>query len=375
MPSAMDDLLRLNEPELQAEHVARWHGEGKKIIGWLCAYVPEELIIAANMVPVRIAGVFKEQTPLADTYVPSASCSFCRAALEGALAGDYAYLDGVVAANGCLSMVRLMDNWRFYAGTPFAYMVDVPHTDAPTSRMAFRRQLLRMKAELEGLAGITITDAALREAIALCNTTRRLLTQLYDTRKAKRPPVTGLEALSIVKAAAGSDRAQVNLSLERLLGEIEQGRRGPLSDGPRVLIGGGEIHDLEFVRVIEKECGAQVVVDYLCTGVRYFAGLVREEGDPIDALAERYLKRQPCARMCMSHRRAEEMLELARDYSVDGILYMPIKFCDPILYEYPLMEKLLTEGGMQVLRVDRDHSLSGPGQIRTRVEAFVEMLV
>jgi len=165
-----------------------------------------------------------------------------------------------------------------------------------------------------------------------------------------------------------------NELLEGLLAQLEYSHtittQGSL---PRILLMGSELDDPEYLRIIEDQ-GAQIVIEDLCCTYRYLADLVEEDSNPIEALTRRYLSRMPCPRMHPAIPRIERLKELAQLYRVDGVIYTTIKFCDLHAGAYPIVRDHFKELDIPVLHLEREYGFAGRGQVKTRVQAFLEML-
>lgn len=376
---------------------------GRPVIGWVCSYVPEEIFYAAGALPLRILGG-REETPQADAYLYSNNCSFARSCLEEGLKGNYDFLDGYVSCNTCDHIRRLYDVWVDYVHTPFSCILGLPHKFTPAAVAFFRDELRRLVAGLEEALGRKISEEDLRQAIQCYNRTRELLRQLYELRKADPPPISGSEVLEVILAGMVLPRERYNRMLEELLARLpidgglqsaECGAGGsrsavghdpaapahptresssPPAGRPRLLVVGSVLDNPEYLRIIEG-LGSSVVVDDLCNGTRYFWDRVEEEGgDPLERLARRYLGRVPCARMRPAAGRLAHIQQLTRDFRVDGIVYEVIKFCDLYGADFPIFREGLKETGLPILALDREYAMAGAGQMKTRVQAFLERI-
>lgn len=349
---------------------------GKPMIGWFCTYLPEEILLAAGLHSYRIM----ESSPCisrARACLSSNLCSYVMSSLEAALEGRYSFLDGLVIANSCDAMRRLYDAWRhFVKAPPFIHMLDIPKKVDKESIKYFRQCLIWLKEAIEAHYKIKITEQALKEAINITNQTRRLLSQLYHLRKEDNPPINGVEISSIMKSAMTQPKEEFNKRLSSLLLEIKNRMSEPNfsnTNRTRILITGGFIDQTEIVRLIEG-LGAHVVCEELCTGIRYFEDLVDVNIEPLSALSKRYLNRPPCARMIDADKRFDYLWNLIEEYRIEGVIYYTLKFCDTNLFEFPYLRKRLREKGIPILFLDSDGSSSYLGQMRTRIEAFLESL-
>ncbi|MEA3221769.1 MAG: 2-hydroxyacyl-CoA dehydratase family protein, partial [Thermodesulfobacteriota bacterium] len=260
--------------------------KGTKIIGYFCN-VPEEIIMAAGMIPYRMRAVESTKTTLGDIWYSTINCSFPRNCLDQILEGKFDFLDGLVVMNSCDHVRRLYDNCKYGDLWPgFLYMLAIPHVITPESISQFKREINRFKLALEEHFGIEITQERIKEAISACNHTRRLLTSLYELRKKDPPPIKGAEALAVIMACTALPKEVANASLETLLSEIN-GRAIVSKGTPRLMIAAGYLEEIDYMELLEKD--AVVVADSLCFGSRYLENLVDENKDnPIEALANRY---------------------------------------------------------------------------------------
>jgi bzd-type benzoyl-CoA reductase N subunit len=369
---ALTRLVEANNDQNRLTHAKKAKDQGKKVIGYLCSYVPQEIIHAAGMFPFRIMGTWKPDTLLADGYLTPNSCSFCRNCLEAVLNHEYDLLDGVVSTNSCRNMDRLFDTWEYLDKTPFTHMLDLPWRTNPDAQEYYIGGVQAFKEKLEGFFAIEIGDDALREAIELYNRSRTLQRELYELRKRDAPPISGAEALGVFTASMVMDREEYNELLEQLLAELKQTQTAHKGRA-RILYSGSILSDPEELRVIEEQ-GGLVVAEDLCTTSRFFWDFVDPSLDPLEALGKRYLDRLPCARMFEQDKRLEHVLDLAKEYHVDGVIYSAIVYCDPWSYAAPLSLLSLKKAGIPHLQLEREYGLTAEGQLRTRVGAFLEML-
>lgn len=367
----------LSELQDLARHRYEAIGENKapsqKVIGWVCSYVPEEVIYAAGMYPVRVIGGQGEITE-ADAYLRVNMCSFVRSCFEEARQGRYDFLDGFVTLNTCDHIRRLYDVWHAYQGTSFTHIMALPHKVSPKALDYFAGEVARFKGSLEEAFGVEIAEESLREAIEVYNRTRSLLRKLYDLRKETCPRISGAEFVDVVLAGMSLPKGKYNLMLEELLRELEERPGIPAQGKVRVLLTGSELDDSEYVRVIE-ESGAMVVADDLCTGSKYFWNLVDGDGDPLRAIARRYLTRPECPRMRPATNRLRHVAEMVESHRVQGVIVEVLRFCNLHSEGSLALGEALGKAGIPVLSLTREYSLSGVGQIKNRVEAFSEGLL
>jgi bzd-type benzoyl-CoA reductase N subunit len=343
-------------------------------MGWVCTYVPEELLHAAGALPVRISGYARE-TDLQDgtAYFYVNNCSFARSCLQLGLKGEYEYLDGFVAGSTCDAARRLFDLWRHYVPVPFSHIMTVPRKYSKRALDLYFSQVIELKKGLEDHLGVEITDQALMKSTALHDESRSLLRALNDLRKLDEPPIDGAQTMEVLNAGSRMPKETFNDCLRGLLMELDHSspvRRGKA----RIMIAGSALNNAEFIQSIER-IGGLVVTDELCTGTRYWADpVVVDHEEPLKAIARRYLNNFPCARMYPSEERFQRMLNLIREFRVDGVISQTIRYCSPYSNDLPLLSDILNRNGVPMLSLDVEYGTSGSGQILTRVQAFLEML-
>jgi len=352
--------------------IRSWREQGGKVVTYNCSYVPEEIVTAAGLVPLRMRAPGSTGTELSDTYLSNINCSFCRHVFNMALRGDYEFIEGAVWASTCDHSRRIFDNWKRKVGTPFTHMMSLPKKTTDVQVGWWREELANLKEALEKHLGVTIADDKLQEAIKTHNETRRLLRQLYELRKKDAPPISGADALAVVVASTAMPKERFNQMLKELLEDL-MGAEGIMDYRARVMIVGGILDDPDFIKVIENE-GGLVVTDSQCVGTRSFWTDVDVGGDPLTALARWYLQDKPaCHRMFdQTANRSKFVRDMVKEFKVDGIIGERLVFCDFWTVEHFLLRMEL-KAEIPYLSLDREYLWAGAmGQMRTRVQAFLE---
>lgn len=376
MGGGLKSLATLAELEgnLLNRAVREWKAEGGKVVGFFCAYVPEELLAAAGVLPYRIRPLGCTQAPLADSLMSSYNCTFARSCLEYALRGEFGFMDGIVSMNSCDHVRRLYDIWKAKAPAGYMHFMSVPHKGGGEAATWYRRELENLQHGLENWLGVPIAEEKLARAIHVQNETRRLLRRLYEMRKAENPRVTGVQVQQALLAATAMPKEAYNRLLEEFLREAAE---APPVSGyrARLMVIGSVYDNVDFTQLLE-DAGGLVVADALCFGSRYFWETVETgEGDLLMDLARSYLRRPSCARMSggVAHRMAF-IRDMAAEYRVDGIIYQKMRYCDLWAGEGLQLNRFSREWGIPVLSLDREYWLSGAAGLRIRVEAFLESM-
>lgn len=346
-----------------------------KLIGYFCSYAPEEIIYAADAHPFRILGT-QDNIHLADAHLQSYCCSLVRGTLEAALSHRLDFLDGVVFPHTCDTIQRLSDIWRLNIGPMFHLDLVLPvRLDSESARDYLRDILNKFRAELQQRLHVDISDDRLRNAVKTYNTIRSALQKIYALRIENPTCISGRDVYTLVKASMVVDRAEMAETLPRLLQELETSKTAGDDRRKRLLLTGSVCEHPDIYDMIEN-AGGVVVWDDLCTGARYCAGNIAEEGDPLLAIAQRYWERMVCP---AKHRdlfsRGEHIVRLARETRAAGVVFLQLKFCDPHAFDYPYIKTLLDQAKIPSLLLQIENQLPSAGQLQTRFETFVQMML
>lgn len=358
--------------------------EGEVCVAYVCENTPEPLLNLPGAFSARLRAPRTGSMEMGTYYMTSFLCEYSRALLERAIEGGYSFADCIISPDGCSMMNRCVENMEL-----------LKTMGKDNDRFFYEFMEIPMKADDNGLNlyvlqcrnhiltplsrayGIDVSDGAIRQAVEEHNRVCRLIREIGEFRKAERPAITGYEFHIITLATYAAPKKFLIPMLEETLAELKV--REPDRKGYRVRVAlvGSEVDDIDFIKLIE-DAGAFVCADRFCCGS--FPGrdpiALTEDEDALTQICRQYMYRCQCPRMMnmekMLGRRAY-VNQLANEYNADGIIYEQIKFCDPWAYERMLGSHILREDyGYPVLSVDRPYNISSSGQMRTRVQAFVE---
>jgi benzoyl-CoA reductase subunit C len=337
-------------------------------VGYLCSYVPEEVLAAAGVLPVRLLGGHELQD-VTDPHIYGNFCAYCRDVLAQGLLGRYDYVDGIVLSHVCPQIRQTFDSWQRHLPLEFHHALWMPSQVQSKQALPFLvAQFESFRLALEEWLGQPIGDDALRQTSALYNRNRQLLRGLYEYRKGQPPRLSGHTAMMAVLASAMMDKAEHSRLMEEALAQPPNGRQ----EGVRLMVIGSENDDTELMGLIESS-GAVVVIEDHCLGNRYFAQDTPADENALAAIARRYLEQPPCPLLDVNkRRRGDYLLGLARQYEVEGVVFLRQKFCDPHGWEQPILQDLFQDAGLPTLSLELDFTVPG-GQYSTRIEAFVEL--
>ena len=313
------------------------------------------------------------------------TCDYARALLERAIEGGYQFLDAMIGVDACSAMNRAMEHFEvlhvndkekfFVTHTDMPFKVTDYYIDAYTEQM--RKNVLDRLTET---FGVDTSDEALRKAVAEHNEVCEIITEIGQMRKAENPVITGYEFHILNLVSYTCPKALILPYLRETLAELK--KRKPDAKNPyraRVAIVGSEIDDPSLTKLIEG-CGALVVSDRYCFGSTPGREVIElnDEEDVLHQICRHYMEVGECARYISDekvHQRRETANRLAHEYNADGIIYEQMKYCDYWGFERALASYVMnTEYGWPVLSIDRVYNNGYSGQLRTRVQAFVESL-
>lgn len=369
------------------ELVRKAEAEGDLAIGYTCFHAPEVLLNLGNCFSVRLRAPHTNSMELATYYMANNSCEFSRALLERALEGNYGFLHAMAGVDVCEANNRAIENMEIMHTQgedkdKFFYCnLDIPYSDDEDCVEHIREQVSRkILKPLRENYGIDTSDDAIRAAVREHNEVCRILTEIGELRKLDLPPITGYEFAVLVLVSYTCPKRLILPLLRETLEEIRVRQVDAEKNyRVRVAVVGSEIDDPNLIRLIES-CGALVVADRFCYGSfpgRQEIALSAQE-DALTQVCRWYLQNTECPRQSALHRvkyRNDHVAQLVRDFRADGAIYEQMKFCTYWSYERVIANQIMPRDyGIQVLSIDRPYIVGQSGQLRTRVQAFVESI-
>jgi len=374
----MSEVHGLRIKELLDEKAA-----GRKIIGSYCVFVPEEIALAANATLVGLCSGADFAVEEVEKLLPRNTCALIKSAFGFKLGKVCPYLesaDMVVGENTCdgkkkayESLGHLMDN---------LYVMDLPQVKSDNGRALLKAEYLRFKAAVEALTGVAITAESLSQAIAVVNAKRSALHRLASLRQYDPAPISGLDALLANQVFFYDNPARFTESVNKICDELEtriEAKKGAFPSGtPRLLISGcpQAVPNWKLPYIVETS-GAVIVGEESCVGERGTRNLTDASGQTVeemmDAIVDRYFQ-VDCAIFTPNQDRLAHIEEMVATYKADGVIHYGLQFCQPYLMEAIPVEKALEEKNIPCLRIETDYSMEDAGQLKTRVEAFIEQI-
>lgn len=398
LPVAFGDiyLSQENRPEGMAFYdvvVADIHGirpeellesqkEGRKVFGTFCVYVPDEVVIAADGIVTGLCGGSEFWVADGEKVLPKSMCPLIKASVGARLGRTCPYFrvaDVYIGETTCDGKKKA---WEILGKDVPMHVMDMPQMKRPEDKEHWTQEIRKLTDVVEETTGNTVDPENLNRAIRIVNEKRKALKRVYDARKAENVPISGKDALLVTQIAFFDDPERCAQMANKLADELDQRIADGVSVFPegtkRILVTGTPmaIPNWKMHHLIETSGGA-VVCEESCTGTRYFENLVEENldnlDDQYDAIADRYLGVN-CACFTPNEARIEDIIRLAKEYNVDGVIDVHLKFCTLYDTESRSVAEALKEEGIPCLEIETDYSDSDAGQLRTRIEAFLEVL-
>jgi benzoyl-CoA reductase/2-hydroxyglutaryl-CoA dehydratase subunit BcrC/BadD/HgdB len=374
----MSEVHGLRIKELLDEKAA-----GRKIIGAYCVFVPEEIVLAANATLVGLCSGADFATEEVEKLLPRNTCALIKSSFGFKLGKVCPYLesaDMIVGENTCDGKKKAYETLARL--TDALYIMDLPQVKSEPGRALLRAEYHRFRAAVENLTGIHITADSLKQAIRTVNAKRTAIQRLATLRKADPAPISGLDALLANQVFFYDNPARFTESVNKICDELEQRierKQGAFPAGtPRILISGcpQAVPNWKLPFIVET-AGAVIVGEESCVGERGTRNLTDDSGQTVEEMLEAVVDRYfqvDCAIFTPNPQRLNHIEEMAATYKADGVIHYGLQFCQPYLMESMPVEKALEDNGIPCLRIETDYSMEDAGQLKTRIEAFIEQL-
>jgi len=357
--------------------------QGRKVVGTYCTFVPEEIILAADAVMVGLCAGADFATEQVERILPKNLCALIKSTFGFKLGGVCPYLEAsdlVVGENTCDGKKKAYEVFKDLIKD--LYVMDMPQTKSPEARTLLKNEYLKFISRIEKLTGNKITPENLRKGIAIVNAKRKAVYRLSETRVNDPVPISGLDSLLVNQIFFYEDPVRFTRQINSLCDELET--RAASQTGafpkntPRILISGCPMAVPNWkVPAIIETSGAVLVGEESCVGERGTRNLVESAGSSldslVDALVDRYM-RIDCAIYSPNPDRLAHIREMYKKYNADGVVLYGIQFCTPYSIEALSIEKELENQGIPAIKIETDYSQEDVGQLKTRLQAFIERL-
>ncbi|TFG47154.1 MAG: 2-hydroxyacyl-CoA dehydratase [Dehalococcoidia bacterium] len=355
---------------------------GGKVVATYCVFVPEEFCWAADAIPVSLCAGTQFSVPVAEEVLPRNTCALIKSSYGFKLGRLCPYVQvshlivGETTCDGKKKMFELL------AEQQPVYVMEVPNKRGVSGRTLWQQEVRDFKAKIEELTGNEITAENLNEAIKKVNARRKQFKRLSELRAADPAPISGKDALLATQVSMYDDVERQTQMITALNDELEERVKNGEGVAPkgakRILISGSPmaIPNWKLHHIIESS-GAVIIGEESCTGSRFYNELVPEDHDNLDdmvtALADRYLKTN-CACFTPNTERLDDIIRMAKELKADGVIHYNLQFCHTYANEAVQVDRALSEAGIPLLKIETDYSDEDAGQLKTRIDAFLEML-
>ena len=367
------------------ELIEKQKENGGICLGYTCFHIPEVLLNVDKCFSTRLRAPNTGSIDIATYYMSNYTCEYARALLERAIEGGYKFLDALIGVDACSMMNRSMEHFEILQVNDkpnfFVTHTDMPFKITDYTIEGYRKQMrIRVLDRLTEVFGVDTSDAAIRKAVEEHNEVCKIIQEIREMRKAENPVITGYEFHVLNLVTYVCPKSQILPYLQETLEELK--KRKPDKKNPfraRVAIVGSEIDDPNLTKLIEG-CGALVVSDRYCFGSTPGREVIElnDDEDALTQICRHYMEVSECARYIADEKvlqRRETADRLAKEFGAEGIIYEQMKYCDYWGFERALVSHIMhDEYGWPVLSIDRLYNNGNSGQLRTRVQAFVESL-
>lgn len=367
---------------IRVRELREYAKKGGKVVATYCVFVPEEFVWAAGAIPVGLCAGTQFSVPLAEEILPRNTCALIKSSFGFKLGRICPYVQAshlIVGETTCDGKKKMFEILNQYQPV---YVMEVPNKKTKLSRDLWLGEVIAFKDVIEKLTGNKLTVNKLTQAINSVNERRRALQRLYNLRKVRPVPISGKDALLVTQVSFYDDvtrcTTQVNALCDELDKRVASGKGVAPANAPRILISGSPmaIPNWKLHHILET-AGAVVVCEESCTGTRFFSDLIEQNQSTLDGqlktIADRYMQIH-CACFTPNSERLDDIVKLAKEYQVDGVVHYNLQFCHTYANEAFQAEKRMEKEGIPLLRIETDYSDEDTGQLKTRVEAFLEMI-
>jgi len=341
-------------------------------IGFFCPYVPEELIHAAGALPFRLMGTPIKMSHV-QAYLPANCCHLVKSSLESLLQGELDFLKGMIFSHTCDAMQGLADIWALQRRISLQFNLMMPsRLDSELARTYLKSEIERFKNFLESNVG-KITPQNLKASIQLFNRIRGKIMEIYARRARWYKEISGSDLARIIRAGYLIDRQRYLELLNEFLKVLPEKPEGSENPVP-VYLAGNMTHYDPYFSLIE-ETGAIIVQDNLCSGTRFLSLMVPEDADPMEGLTNRYFTSFLCPTKHQGvHAHGETLLKEVQKSGAKGVIFLLYKYCETHFFDYPDLKQNLELKGIPTLLLEVEDPSYSIGQLKIRIQAFVEML-
>lgn len=367
---------------LRVKELADARAAGRKVIGAYCVFVPEEITLAAGAIQVGLCAGADFAPEEVEKHIPRNTCALVKSAIGFKLGKVCPYIecsDMIVGENTCDGKKKA---YEILSTMMNMYVMDMPQMKTDSGRALLKSEFYRFKEAVENITGRKIDFSALKNGISIVNSKRKALHRLAELRKKGTVAISGLDALLVNQVSFYDDPVRFTESVNRICDELETRIKENVSvfsaSAPRVVVSGCPmaVPNWKIPFIVETSGGA-IVAEESCVGERGLRNLTDDSAEDLDglmdAIVDRYFKID-CAIFTPNQERISHITDIMEDTKASGVILYGLNFCQPYLMEAMNIEKVLERKGIPAIRIETDYGQEDTGQLKTRIEAFMEMI-
>ncbi len=366
------------------EELTAHKAKGGKIIGTFCLQIPEEIIYALGAIPIRLTAGFIDAVPLAEEIMPKNICHLAKASIGFPFLKINPFFemsDVISIPTTCDTKKKMID---VLSNIKDVWPLELPNDRESLDAMArFQSQMDIFKQKAERLTGKKLEKKALKKSIELLYNRTKLVRRLMALRKNKKIVLSGRDFFIVIQTAFFDDihrwMEKVEVLIKELEANIVAGKTVMPDDSPRVMLTGSPTvwPNFKIPNLIEEQ-GALIAIDDSCAGTQYFYNPPEVTDWSMKAMlagiSNKYLLPTVCPVFVHNDDRIDRMVKLVKEYNVGGVVYHVLRLCQVMDFDYDKANHVLRQNKIPVLKVETEYGEEDVGQLRTRVEAFVEMI-
>ncbi|MDO5331826.1 MAG: 2-hydroxyacyl-CoA dehydratase family protein [Bacillota bacterium] len=351
---------------------------GRKVVAVAGLDVPEPVIEAAGMMPLVLLEDNSKPISLANSHVQTHMCGYMRSMIEQVLDGSLDYVEALVMKDCCHEIRMLGDLIHYISDRVKTFFIYFPPTQHETLTHDYMVGAMKKYiAYIEDLSGKKISDEDLAKAIAVYNENRKAMVELYDIRMKNPGIISGVACSKIVQASMCMPKEEHTKLVKELIAELNEMAKDFTPSKKTKLIVSGSLCESckDYVLNAVESCGGVIVYDDLYVGSRYFNTLYKEELGPMEALIDNYVNPvSPCATKYEKRSIGDYQLELLEKTGAAGIIDVIVQNCEAHYYGYFMAHRKLTRAGKRDIELFVDMENNQEGQVKTRLQSFIESL-
>lgn len=357
--------------------------EGKPLVGTFCIFVPEEMVVGAGGACYGLCSGSPASIPEAEKELPRNICPLIKSAHGFKMLKSCGYTQSATFIYGETTCEAKKKTWEILDKHHPVHIMHIPQKKDAKSLRLWREEVMDFKTHIEEVTGNKLDASSLKAGIEVINEKRKALQRLDKLRANTNIPISGRDALFVMQISFIDEPVRFTKQLNLLCNELEARVENQINvfekDSIRLIILGTPFAAPNWkLHEIVETSGAAIINEESCIGHRYFKDNIEvndtmSDEEIVDKMVERYAKID-CACFTPNEARIEKIKQMVKDKKADGVIYYTLSFCHTYNVESFLVKTALQDSKIPFLAIESDYSPEDSGQIKTRVEAFIESI-